>query len=364
MRADTVWLQPARFDKGDAGGGRGVAPGRRRGSSFGTRSGRRSGSSIGCSTRRSRSRLTQLLLVHLPAGAGAADADRRFRRALRRAAGRGRLLAERGHRLRDPRGLRDSRRLRGRARARAPPPDGAGRLARHRRRRLRQRGDDPGGGPGALAPRRDLPRHEDGAGGRGDDAVLRRRLVPRADAPGRGRRDEAALVVRLRPDAQERQRRRVELDQGGDAARPPGLRDRAGDRPRLLRSAPDRSALHDDRRHRARRRRARPAVHPRLANPPAQPEPDGDRAAVGDRRGRAGRQRQVAVRGRAGGGALGGGLAGVAAARRRLSSADSTFRGLAPEAEAALYYERYFDFAARRRGAVAPGVAARAPTAR
>ena len=110
--------------QGDARGGRGLAPGRRRDglSRRPTGDGR---------DRRSPAEPEDRLAPH-PALAGssarrarAADPDRRVRRRLRRAHGRGRGLDERPHRLRDPGGLRHPRRLRGRARARAPAPDGA-----------------------------------------------------------------------------------------------------------------------------------------------------------------------------------------------------------------------------------------------
>ena len=227
--ADTVWLQPGRFDRGHAGGGRRFPSGRqrRRVSRFGARRGRH---------RRPAAQPPFLLAHHAAAArepadpAGPGHARGRPRRPLRRAPGRDRQRAERGARVRRAPGVRDPRRLRGRARARAAAPDGPRRLAGHARGRLRERGDGAGGRPLAVAPRGHLPRHEDLAGRGGRDPVLHGRVLPRADAPGRGRRHEAALVVRLRAVAARGQRRGQPLDQGGDAARSPRRPDLPGDR--------------------------------------------------------------------------------------------------------------------------------------
>ena len=185
VRADTVWLQPARFDKGtqvvDAAS-------RRAADELVFRDAQRE--TVGIVDRllnqKVSSRLTQLLLVHLPVVPALVTLLAGFvglYGALLVAGGTwqgvvtGFAILE-GYAILDG-CAGDLARVRLHQTA-------LGRLVRHGARRLRQRGDDPRGGPGALAARRNLSRHEDVTGGGGDDAVSTR-WSPTASSYARAR---------------------------------------------------------------------------------------------------------------------------------------------------------------------------------
>ena len=127
------------------------------------------------------------------------------------------------------------------------------------------------------------------------------------------------------------------IDPGGDDDGPPRLRDRRGARAGVLRSALDRAAADADRRGLARGRGA----HRSCSRPPGESARSRD---PDHRRRRPGRQRQVPVRRRPGGRVRGqwsaGDLLHIDDFRR-----DVAFPGEDADAEASFYYERYFDLA-------------------